>query len=139
MNETTLKRFKKLFEDQKQALLKSFESSQEDLSIQSDDLKDETDFAISEIQRSMAIRLKNRSSLFLKKIDAALMRIQAGTFGLCDLCEEEIELRRLEARPTTSVCVHCKEAEEFKERAHIDGHRHKSVGQALRSVKESLG
>ena len=51
------------------------------------------------------------------KIDKALARIESGTFGICEKCEEEISLKRLEARPVTTLCIRCKEEQEQKEKS----------------------
>ena len=76
----------------------------------------------------MRMRLRNREMLYLKKVNEALRRIQDGIFGLCEMCEEPIEVRRLEARPTATLCVSCKEEEERSEKATANGRRHKSLG-----------
>jgi DnaK suppressor protein len=125
-------KFKTLFENEKRRLLFSGQVVNDQFSIQSDDLMDEVDFTSFEIENQMRMRLRNREALYLKKIDEALERIQAGIFGLCETCEEGIEMKRLEARPTTTVCVACKEAEERREKAHIDGHQHKSLGRKIK-------
>lgn len=125
-------KFKSLFETEKKRLLFSGRISTEQFAIQSDDMMDQMDFSSVEIENQMKMRLRNREALYLKKIDEALERIKAGTFGLCGQCEEEIEMRRLEARPTTTSCVSCKEAQERTEKLHIDGHQHKSLGRTLK-------
>ncbi len=51
----------------------------------------------------------------IKKIDDAMKRIEEGTFGFCERCGEEITLKRLEARPVTTYCIHCKTKLEEKE------------------------
>ncbi|CAK9253102.1 unnamed protein product [Sphagnum jensenii] len=93
---------------------------------------DEADLTSSELESSMKMRLKNREALFLKKINESLKRIEEGSFGECQECGDEIEIRRLEARPTATHCVNCKEQQERLEQLHIDGHRHKSIGSKLR-------
>lgn len=125
-------KFQTLFETEKKRLLFSGRISTEQFAIQSDDMMDEMDFSSVEIENQMKMRLRNREALYLKKIDEALDRIKAGTFGLCGQCEEEIEMRRLEARPTTTSCVSCKETQERAEKLHIDGHQHKSLGRTLK-------
>lgn len=80
----------------------------------------------------MRTRLRNREAIFLKKLDEALERISGGSFGLCEDCGDDIEIKRLEARPTATLCVTCKETQERHEHSHIDGHRPKSVGARLR-------
>jgi len=125
-------KFKSLFENEKNRLLFSGRAANDKFAIQADDLMDEVDFTSFEIENQMRMRLATREALYLKKIEEALERIKAGTFGQCDQCEEDIELRRLEARPTTTLCVACKEASERNEKLHIDGHSHKSLGRQIK-------
>lgn len=125
-------KFKTLFENEKRRLLFSGTIVNEQFTVQSDDLMDEMDFTSFEIENQMRMRLRNREALYLKKIDEALERIRVGTFGLCGSCEEPIEMKRLEARPTTTLCVSCKEAQERQEKGHIDGHQHKSLGRKIK-------
>lgn len=125
-------KFKSLFEHEKTRLLFSGRVSNEQFTVQSDDLMDEVDFTSFEIENQMRMRLASREALYLKKIEEALLRIQAGTFGQCEECEEDIEIKRLEARPTTTLCVACKEAAEKNEKVHIDGHSHKSLGRTIK-------
>ncbi len=132
MKSETMKMFKSMFESERSKLIYSQKIVNENFLIPQDDLVDEMDITSNELETSMRIRLRNREALFLKKIDEALARIAGGTFGLCDSCNEDIELRRLEARPTATLCVNCKEEEERREHVHIDGHKHKSLGTKLR-------
>jgi DnaK suppressor protein len=125
-------KFKKIFEDQKNNLVFTKSILNEDFHFSKDDLKDETDMTSTEIETNMRYRLRTREAILLKKIDEALDRIREGTFGVCQGCEENIEIKRLEARPTTDLCLNCKELEERKEQIHIGGHRHKSIGSKLR-------
>jgi len=104
----------------------------EDFHLQREDMLDEVDMTSSELETSMRMRLRNREALFLKKIDESLTRINDGTFGLCESCSEDIDVKRLLARPTTTMCVNCKEQSERREQLHIDGHRSKSLGNKLR-------
>ncbi|MBC7386759.1 MAG: TraR/DksA family transcriptional regulator [Cryobacterium sp.] len=125
-------KFKTLFDAEKKRLLFNGRVEGGQYAIASDDMMDEMDFSSIEIENQMRMRLRNREVLYLKKIEEALERIGAGTFGLCGTCEEDIELKRLEARPTTTLCVSCKETEERSEKLHIDGHQHKSLGRAVK-------
>lgn len=121
-------KFRNLFENEKKRLLFTGRIVNEEFNIQPEEMMDEVDFTSFELENQMRMRLRNRESLYLKKIEEALQRIDQGEFGLCESCGEEIEAKRLEARPTTTMCVACKEASEKSEKLHIDGHRHKSVG-----------
>ncbi len=132
MNRTSLEKFKNMFEGIKKDLSLSFGAASADFQVNPDDLADETDLCSSELESSMKMRLRHREALFLRKVNEAISRIQEGTFGECSSCSEEIELKRLEARPTTTLCIACKEDEERLEEVHVDGRKSKSLGQRLR-------
>ena len=85
MKPEQLATFTKLFQDQKAALL--YSAKMEDFSIKSDEMSDELDLSSAELEQSMRMQLRSREALFLKKIDQALEKIQAGTFGVCSCCE----------------------------------------------------
>jgi DnaK suppressor protein len=131
MRKDALKRFKKLFEEQKKSLLFSDRVVREDFSVNSDDRFDELDQATSDIEQSMRMRLRNREALYLKKLEEALKRIDEGTFGDCEECGEEIGQNRLLARPTATLCVSCKEEQERKEVLTAAGRTSKSLGETM--------
>lgn len=131
MRKETLKRFKKLFENEKKKIIFNDRILREDFSVNSDDRYDEVDQATTDVEQSMRMRLCNREVLYLKKVEEALERIEEGTFGLCTECEEPIELKRLEARPTATHCVSCKEEQERREIHTAAGREHKSLGEAF--------
>jgi DnaK suppressor protein len=74
------------------------------------------DQATAEIDRNFMLRLKGREQKLLKKIEEALDRIDHGLFGICDKCGQEINVRRLEARPVTTMCIECKTLQEEEEK-----------------------
>lgn len=131
MRKDVLKRFKKVFEEQKQGMIFSSQVVRDDFSVSTDDRMDEVDQASTDIEQSMRMRLCNREILYLRKVDEALKRIEEGTFGECEECGEDIELRRLEARPTATLCVNCKEEQEKRELFTAAGRAHKSLGQSF--------
>lgn len=113
------KRFREILLEKKAALLKNaVRTLSEDMTLDPDDLPDEMDLASSEYLQSFTFRLRGREKTFLKKIDLALAKIEEGTFGVCDLCGEPISLKRLEARPETTLCIRCKEDQERIEKAY---------------------
>jgi DnaK suppressor protein len=132
MKSETILKFKNLFESQKREIIGSRAIVDTAIILDKDDMFDDVDMTAVERETTMRTRLLNRESLFLKKIEGALRRISDGSFGVCEGCDDDIEVKRLEARPTATLCVSCKEAEERREHAHIDGHKHKSVGVRLR-------
>ena len=131
MKKETLRKFKRIFEAQKQQLMFAGSVLREDFSVNSDDRLDEIDQAATDVDKEMRMRLCNREMLYIKKIEEALRRIEDGTFGECDECGEDIEVRRLEARPTATHCVSCKEEQERKEGLTAAGRQHKSLGEAF--------
>ena len=74
------------------------------------------DQATAETDRNFMLRLRGREQRLLKKIDQALERVEAGNFGICEDCGNEINLKRLEARPVTTMCIDCKTLQEEEER-----------------------
>ncbi len=128
MKPEQLAKFKTLFEEQKAALLYSNKLINEDFAVNTDEMSDEIDLSSAELEQNMRVRLRSREALFLKKIDQSLEKIQAGTFGICDCCDQNIELTRLEVRPTANLCINCKEEEEMRETRSADGRRSKSIG-----------
>jgi DnaK suppressor protein len=74
------------------------------------------DQATAEIDRNFMLRLKGREQKLLKKIEEAMERINQGVFGICDKCGLEIDVRRLEARPVTTMCIECKTLQEEEEK-----------------------
>lgn len=117
MNKVHLKKFKDLLEEKREEILKRAQQTlSEDMALDVDDLPDEMDLASSEYLQSFTFRLRGREKVFLDKIQRALERIEEGTFGVCEECSEEISVKRLEARPETTLCIKCKEDQERVER-----------------------
>jgi DnaK suppressor protein len=88
----------------------------EGMTLDTDDLPDEMDLASSEGMQSFTFRLRGREKVFLEKIDRAIKKIDDETFGICEECEEKIAIKRLEARPETTLCIRCKENQERMEK-----------------------
>jgi DnaK suppressor protein len=113
------KKFREILLAKKDELLKNAKRTlTEDMTLDSDDLPDEMDLASSEYLQSFTFRLRGREKTFLKKIDHALAKLDDGTFGICEECEEPISSKRLEARPETTLCIRCKEDQERVEKAY---------------------
>lgn len=131
MRKEKIAKFKKLFESQKKSILFNDRVLRDDFSVCEDDRYDEVDQATTDVEQSMRMRLRNRELLYIKKINEALQRIEEGDFGECEECGEDIEVRRLEARPTATLCVSCKEEQERKEILTASGRIHKSLGETF--------
>jgi len=76
---------------------------------------DMNDQATAEADQNFALRIKDRERKLLKKIDEALERLSARTYGICEGCGEVIPLKRLRARPVTTFCIDCKTRQEQEE------------------------
>lgn len=114
-----LKRFRGILEEKKEEILKNAKRTlNEDMALDADDMPDEMDLASSEYLQSFTFRLRGREKTFLKKIDHALAKLDEGTFGICEECEEPISAKRLEARPETTLCIRCKEDQERIEKSY---------------------
>jgi DnaK suppressor protein len=100
---------------QKEALLNEAESALNELPGQTmfPDLGDQ---ATAETDRNFMLRLRGREQRLLKKIEEAIERIDNGSFGICDDCGNEIDIKRLDARPVTTMCIECKTLQEEEEK-----------------------
>lgn len=91
-----------------------------DMVIEADERMDEVDQASSEYMQAFSFRLRGRERFLMDKIDHALRKIEEGTYGLCEECEETISLKRLQARPEAQLCIQCKEAQEKEEAVYAE-------------------
>ena len=112
-----LGKFKELLLEKRHAVLeRARKTLTEDMTLDPNDLPDEMDLAASEYIQSFEFRLRGREKSLLAKVDLALKKIEDGSFGICEVCDEPIGKKRLEARPETSLCIKCKEDQERDER-----------------------
>jgi len=81
---------------------------------------DLTDRASLEAERTIELRTRARERRLISKIDAALDRIDGGTYGYCEETDEPIGIRRLEARPIATLSIEAQERHERMERTHRD-------------------
>jgi len=77
---------------------------------------DPNDRASQESDMALELRNRDRERKLIKKIDETLVKIDADEYGYCESCGVEIGLKRLEARPTATLCIDCKTLDEIRER-----------------------
>ena len=77
---------------------------------------DPNDRASQESDMALELRNRDRERKLIKKIDETLQLIEDNDYGWCDSCGVEIGIRRLEARPTATLCIDCKTLAEIKEK-----------------------
>ncbi|MEZ5863409.1 MAG: RNA polymerase-binding protein DksA [Geminicoccaceae bacterium] len=90
--------------------------------LQADDsrLSDASDWASAEVQRAFELRTRDRERKLLSKIEAALRRIEDGSYGYCEETQEPIGLKRLDARPIATLSIEAQERHERRERSYRD-------------------
>ncbi len=88
------------------------------MTLDQEDLADETDLATADYHQGLAFRLRGRERHLLSKIDEALERLEDGEYFECSACGVFIGYKRLEARPVTTLCIRCKEKQERREKVY---------------------
>lgn len=114
-NSAKYQKIKGILLQQKAALLTEAEVALNELPGQTS-FPDMGDQASAETDTNFMLRLRGREQRLLKKIEEALERIENHTFGICDDCGLEIDVKRLEARPVTTMCIECKMHQEEDEK-----------------------
>ena len=117
MKKEDLEFFKNLLNDRLQELLSHANSTVTGMTQPKENFADPTDRASHEAERSFELRIRDREHKLIKKIKSAIARIENGTFGICETCEEDISINRLKARPVTTQCIDCKTREEDLEKS----------------------
>ena len=120
MNAKMKEYFRQKLEDWKGELLKESSQTLNNLQTENEAKPDMTDRASEEIDRTFELRTRDRERKLINKIDAALKRIDDGTYGYCDETGEPIGIKRLEARPIATLSIEAQEQHERYERTHRD-------------------
>ena len=120
MNDRQKDYFRRKLLDWKEDILR--ESRETLLSLQEENhaLADVADRASNETDRSLELRTRDRQRKLIAKIEAALSRIDEGTYGYCEETGEPISLRRLDARPIATLSIEAQERHERRERVYRD-------------------
>jgi len=120
MNPVMREYFRRKLLHWKEELLRESSGTLENLRRESRNQADIADRASVETDRSLELRTRDRERKLISKIDAALRRIEEGSYGYCDETLEPISLRRLEARPIATFSIDAQERHERLERTHRD-------------------
>ena len=120
MNERQREYFRKKLLVWKEEILAESRETLETLQAESHNHPDYADRASSETDRSIELRARDRQRKLICKIDAALRRIEDGTYGFCEETGEPISLRRLDARPIATLSIEAQERHERRERVYRD-------------------
>lgn len=116
MNEKQLDHFRKILNDWKAELSHDIDRTVHTMQDEVTMFADPNDRASQESDMALELRNRDRERKLIKKIDETLAKIDAGEYGYCNSCGIEIGLKRLEARPTATLCIDCKTLDEIREK-----------------------
>ena len=120
MNAKMKEYFRQKLENWKNELLKESSQTLNNLQTENEAKPDMTDRASEEIDRTFELRTRDRERKLINKIDAALRRIEEGTYGYCEETGEPIGLKRLIARPIATLSIEAQEKHEKNEKIFAD-------------------
>ena len=116
MNPKQLAHFRSMFAEMKRGLSQDIDRTVHTMQDEATIFADPNDRASQESDMSLELRNRDRERKLIKKIDETITKIDAGEYGYCDSCGVEIGLKRLEARPTATLCIDCKTLDELREK-----------------------
>ncbi|WP_263322445.1 RNA polymerase-binding protein DksA [Endozoicomonas sp. Mp262] len=116
MSDQQMEHFTNILHSWKRELMEEVDRTVNHMQDEAANFPDPADRASQEEEFSLELRTRDRERKLIKKINDTLGRIEEGDYGFCDSCGVEIGIRRLEARPTATLCIDCKTLAEIKER-----------------------
>ena len=116
MDKAKLEEFRQLLQEQMDQLLREADKTVSEMTDEKTNFPDPTDRASLESDRNFELRIRDRERRLIGKIREALDRIEAGDFGECEDCGDQIGDARLKARPVTTLCIECKTEQERQEK-----------------------
>ncbi len=120
MEQKDLEYFRNLLQTMLEDAQLKGDSTLEDLTDNNEVFADPADRATAESDRAFTLRIRDRERRLIRKIQAALQRIESGVYGICEECGEDIGVPRLKARPVTRLCINCKGKQEEDEHLRND-------------------
>ncbi len=116
MSTKQLAHFRKILETLKKELSEDIDRTVHTMQDEATVFADPNDRASQETDIAIELRNRDRERKLIKKIDETVASIESGDYGFCNKCGVEIGIKRLEARPTATLCIDCKTLDEMKER-----------------------
>ena len=116
MNDKQKEHFRGLLLAWKNELMEEVDRTMSHMKDEASNFPDPADRASQEEEFSIELRTRDRERKLIKKIDSTTELLETDDYGYCDACGVEIGIRRLEARPTATLCVDCKTLDEIKEK-----------------------
>ena len=119
MNEQQREHFRQILQRWKADLMQEVDRTVTHMKDDAANFPDPADRATQEEEFSLELRTRDRERKLIKKIDQTIERLNQDDYGFCDACGVEIGIKRLEARPTATLCIDCKTLAEIKERQEL--------------------
>ncbi len=116
MNERQVEHFRNILLAWKRELMEEVDRTVHHMKDEAANFPDPNDRATQEADFTMELRTRDRERKLIKKIDESLRDLEEGEYGFCEVCGVDIGIRRLEARPTATLCIDCKTLDEIRER-----------------------
>ncbi len=116
MNDQQVAHFREILLSWKRELMEEVDRTVHHMKDEAANFPDPNDRATQESEFSLELRARDRERKLIKKIDESLADLDSGDYGFCESCGVEIGIRRLEARPTASLCIDCKTLDEIREK-----------------------
>ncbi|MDH5479608.1 MAG: RNA polymerase-binding protein DksA [Nitrosomonas sp.] len=116
MSPEQLEHFRKILDGMKIEMGQDIDRAVHTMQDEATVFADPNDRASQESDMTLELRNRDRERKLIKKIDEIIGKIDAGEYGYCDSCGIEIGLKRLEARPTATLCIDCKTLDEIREK-----------------------
>jgi len=116
MNDRQVEHFRAILQDWRKQLMMEVDRTVHHMQDEVTNFPDPNDRASQESEFALELRTRDRERKLIRKIDKTLDNLDNGDYGFCESCGVEIGIRRLEARPTATLCVDCKQLEEIKEK-----------------------
>ena len=117
MNDAQTEHFLNILGSWKKELMQEVDRTVHHMQDEAANFPDPNDRASQESDFTMELRTRDRERKLIKKIDESIDDLESGDYGYCEECGIEIGIRRLEARPTASLCIDCKSLGEIRERS----------------------
>ena len=116
MNENQCAHFRQILIGWKKQLMEEVDRTLTHMQDDAANFPDPNDRATQESEFTLELRTRDRERKLIRKIDEALVSVGGGDYGFCEACGIEIGIRRLEARPTATLCYDCKVLDEIREK-----------------------
>jgi len=116
MNDEQKSHFRQILLNWKKELMEEVDRTMAHMKEDAERHADPSDSASQEEEFNLELRTRDRERKLIRKIDKAIARIEDDDYGYCDACGIEIGIRRLEARPTATLCIDCKTLDEIREK-----------------------